>query len=453
MWELTDKCHFFGKAKGCIVVLKIYFMRPKISYIPPQEALACVQSGHRVFVQGSAQTPTYLLHHLSQEAPRLRDVEVVSITLYGDIFIDKPAFEGHFHINSLFVSESVRKAVNEGRADYVPVFLSEIPELFGQNILPIDVALVQVSVPDQHGYCSLGLSVDIARSAVNNARFVVAQVNPNVPRTHGDGIIHASRFHAMVYCEDALHEGNFGGEVSDIDEKIGQHIAELIDDGSTLQMGIGSIPNAVLKCLQHHQNLGVHTEMFSDGLIDLFDKDVINNKFKKIYPNKTVTGFALGSKRLYDYVNDNPAFAFLDIDFVNDPHNIRQNPKVVAINSAVEVDVTGQICADSIGTYQYSGVGGQMDFMRGAALSQGGKPIIALPSRTQKGVSRIVLYLKLGAGVVTTRAHAHYVITEYGVAYLFGKNLRQRAKALIAIAHPDDRETLEQACFERFKGF
>lgn len=402
-------------------------------------------------MHGSAQTPTYLLRHLAQEAPRLHDVEIVSITVYGDVYVDKPEFEGHFHINSLFVSESIRKAVNEGRADYVPVFLSEIPELFNQKILPVDVAIVHVSVPDQHGYCSLGVSVDIARSAVNNARYVIAQVNPNVPRTHGDGMIHASRFHAMVYCEDALHEGKFGGAVTEVDQKIGQYVAELIDDGSTLQMGIGSIPNAVLQCLYHHKNLGVHTEMFSDGLIDLFDKDIINNKFKVINPNKTVTGFALGTKRLYDYVNDNPAFSFLDIDFVNDPHIIKQNPKVVAINSAVEVDVTGQICSDSIGTYQYSGVGGQMDFMRGAALSQGGKPIIALPSRTQKGVSRIVPFLKQGAGVVTTRAHAHYIITEYGSAFLFGKNLRQRAKALIDIAHPDDREGLEKACFERFK--
>ncbi|WP_206019720.1 acetyl-CoA hydrolase/transferase family protein [Runella sp. SP2] len=426
-------------------------MRPKISYVSPQEALSCIQSGNRVFVHGSAQTPTFLLRHLAQEAHRLHDVEIVSITVYGDVYVDKPEFEGHFHINSLFVSESIRKAVNEGRADYVPVFLSEIPELFNQKILPVDVAIVHVSVPDQHGYCSLGVSVDIARSAVNNARYVIAQVNPNVPRTHGDGMIHASRFHAMVYCEDALHEGKFGGAVTEVDQKIGQYVAELIDDGSTLQMGIGSIPNAVLQCLYHHKNLGVHTEMFSDGLIDLFDKDIINNKFKVINPNKTVTGFALGTKRLYDYVNDNPAFSFLDIDFVNDPHIIKQNPKVVAINSAVEVDVTGQICSDSIGTYQYSGVGGQMDFMRGAALSQGGKPIIALPSRTQKGVSRIVPFLKQGAGVVTTRAHAHYIITEYGSAYLFGKNLRQRAKALIDIAHPDDREGLEKACFERFK--
>lgn len=426
-------------------------MRPKISYVSPQEALSFVQPNHRVFVQGSAQTPTYLLRHLAAEAQRLQHVEIVSITVYGDIFVDKPEYQNNFRINSMFVSESVRNAVNDGRGDYIPIFLSEIPVLFDQQILPLDVALVHVSVPDQHGYCSLGVSVDIARSAVNNARYVIAQVNPNVPRTHGDGIVHASRFAAMVYCEDELHEGSFGKELSDTDQQIGRYVAELIDDGSTLQMGIGSIPNAVLRCLYNHKNLGVHTEMFSDGLVDLFDKDIINNRFKTIFPNKTVTGFALGSKALYRYVDDNPAFAFLDIGFVNDPTIIRQNPKVIAINSAVEVDVTGQVCADSIGHYQYSGVGGQMDFMRGAALSKGGKPIIALPARTQKGISRIVPYLKQGAGVVTTRAHAHYIITEYGVAYLFGKNLRQRAKALINIAHPDDREDLERQCYERFK--
>jgi acyl-CoA hydrolase len=343
--------------------------------------------------------------------------------------------------------------VNEGRADYIPVFLSEIPELFKQNILPIDVAMVQVSPPDNHGYCSLGVSVDIARSAVNTARHIIALVNPHVPRTHGDGMIHSSRFDSMVYCEDPLYEARFGEKVTDVERKIGALVAGMIEDRSTLQMGIGSIPDAVLQSLYNHKDLGVHTEMCSDGIIDLFEKDVINNKYKNIHPNKTVTGFALGTRKLYDYVNDNPAFNFLDIDYVNDPHIIRRNDKMVAINSAIEIDITGQVCADSIGTYQFSGVGGQMDFMRGAALSQGGKPIIALPSRTRKGDSRIVPFLKPGAGVVTTRAHVHYVITEYGIAYLFGKNLRQRARALISIAHPDDREGLEKACYERFKIF
>ncbi len=428
-------------------------MRPPIHYSDAAEALSVIRSGDRVFVHGSAQTPTYLLQRLAAQKERLRDVELVNISVYGDIMVDRPEYEGHFHINSLFVSASIREAVREGRADYVPVFLSEIPELFKQGILTVDVALVHVSVPDQHGYCSLGVSVDVARAAVNNARYVVAQVNPNVPRTHGDGMIHVSRFHSMVYCEDPLHEVVFGEKGGEEEQRIGQYIAEMIEDRSTLQMGIGAIPDAVLSCLGNHRDLGVHTEMCSDGIIDLFEKDIINNRYKAIHPNKTVTGFALGSKRLYDYVNDNPGFAFLDIDYVNDTSVIRRNPRMVAINSAVEIDLTGQVCADSIGTYQYSGIGGQMDFMRGSALSEGGKPIIALPSRTRNGQPRIVPFLRQGAGVVTTRGHIHYVVTEYGVAYLYGKNLRQRAKALIQIAHPDDRELLERACHERFRVF
>lgn len=423
-----------------------------IQYKPAQEALSVIQSGQRVFVHGSAQTPLYLLRELSKMADRLRNVEFTFITVQGNIEIDKPQYAGSFHINCMFVSESVRKAVNEGRADFIPVFLSDIPDLF-RNQLPVDVALVQVSPPDKHGYCSLGVSVDIARSAVNTATHIIAQVNPNVPRTHGDSLIHTKRFTSMVYHEEALPQVDYGAKVGPDELKIGKYIAELIEDGSTLQMGIGTIPDAVLKSLSTHKNLGVHTEMCSDGIIDLFDKDIINNSQKRIHPNKTVTGFAVGTRRLYDYVDDNPAFVFLDIDYVNDPHVIRRNPKVVAINSAIEVDITGQVCADSIGTMQYSGIGGQMDFMRGSALSEGGKPIIALTSRTAKGVNRIVPFLKNGAGVVTTRGHIHYVVTEYGVAYLFGKNLRQRAKALINIAHPDDREELEKCCYERFKIF
>ena len=428
-------------------------MKPNIKYVSAGEALSVIRSGHRVFVHGSAMTPVYLLNELAKESGRLRDVEMVSITIHGDIDVCKPEYAGNFHMNSMFVSASIRQAVAEGRADYIPVFLSEIPELFKRNILPLDVAIVQVSVPDEHGYCSLGVSVDVARSAVNTAKHVIAQVNPNAPRTHGDGMIHASRLHAMVWCEDPMPESTYAEKVTEKELRIGKYIAELVEDRSCLQMGIGAIPDAVLKCLGNHKDLGVHTEMFSDGLIDLFDKDIVNNKYKRIHPNKTVTGFALGSRRLYDYVDDNPAFNFLDIDYVNDPHVIRRNPKVVAVNSCVEVDVTGQVCSDSIGTYQYSGVGGQMDFIRGASLSEGGKPIIALSSRTNKGLPRIVPILKPGAGVITTRSHVHYIVTEYGVAYLFGKNLRQRAKALIDIAHPDDRDLLEQACFERFKVF
>jgi acyl-CoA hydrolase len=428
-------------------------MKADIKYSTPEEALSIIKSGDRVFMHGSAQTPVFIINELAKQAHRLRDVEIVSISVYGDLEIAKPGYEKSFMLNSMFVSGAIRQAVNEGRADYIPVFLSEIPELFKRNILPIDVAIVQVSVPDQHGYCSLGVSVDVARSAVNTAKAVIAQVNPNAPRTHGDGLIHASRFKSMVYCEDPMQEANFSEKVGEVEHKVGHFVASLIEDKSTLQMGIGAIPDAVLKALSGHKDLGVHTEMFSDGIIDLFEKDVINNKYKSIHPNKAVTGFALGSKRLYDYVNDNPAFAFLDIDYVNDPHVIRRNPRVCAVNSAVEVDLTGQVCADSIGMYQFSGVGGQMDFMRGAALSQGGKPIIAITSRTAKGVPRIVPFLKQGAGVVTTRAHVHYIVTEFGIAYLYGKNLRQRAKALIDVSHPDDREMLERASVERFKIF
>ncbi len=428
-------------------------MRVAPNYVSPKEALSVIKSNDRLYIHGSAHTPTFLLKHLAEEAHRLENVEVVSISVYGDLHIDKPEYRDHFIFNSLFVSASLRSSVNDGHADYIPVFLSEIPELFKQNILPIDVAIVHVSPPDAHGYCSMGVSVDIARSAVNTAKVLIAQVNPNVPRTHGDGLVHSTRFHSMVYCEEPLHEANFGDKAGPNEIKIGEHIAGMIDDKCTLQMGIGAIPDAVLRCLGNHKNLGVHTEMFSDGIIDLVEKDVINNKFKRIHPNKSVSSFALGSKKLYSYVNDNPSFAFLDIDYVNDPHVIRRNDKMISINSAIELDINGQVCADSIGTYQFSGVGGQMDFMRGAALSIGGKPIIALPSRTAKGVPRIVPMLKPGAGVVTTRAHMHYVVTEYGIAYLFGKSLRQRAKALINISHPDDREALERSCHERFKIF
>ncbi len=427
-------------------------MKLPVVYKTAEEALSVIKSGNRVFVQGSAQTPLYLLRQLAKMAPGLRDVELTFITVQGDIELDKPAYADSFHINCMFVSNSVRQAVNEGRADFIPVFLSDIPDLFRRE-MKIDVAIVQVSPPDIHGYCSLGVSVDIARTAVNTAKHIIAQVNPKVPRTHGDSLIHTKRFTSIVFHEEELPEVDYGAKVQEADLKIGKLVAGMIEDGSTLQMGIGTIPDAVLKSLGNHKNLGVHTEMCSDGIIDLFDNDVINNSQKRIHPNKTVTGFAIGTRRLYDYVDDNPAFVFLDIDYVNDPHVIRRNPKVVAINSAIEVDITGQVCADSIGMVQYSGIGGQMDFMRGAALSEGGKPIIALTSRTAKGVNRIVPFLKSGAGVVTTRGHIHYVVTEYGIAYLFGKNLRQRAKSLIDIAHPEDREMLEKACFDRFHLF
>lgn len=422
-------------------------------YTSAENALQIVKSGQRLFIHGSACTPLFLMRKLAEQSGRLTDVELVFITVLGDIEVQKPQYQDSFHINCMFVSAPIREAVSSGRADYIPVFLSDIPDLFTKNILPIDIALVQVSPPDSHGYCSLGVSVDIARSAVNTAKYVIAQVNPKMPRTHGDGHIHVSSFTHMVYHEEDLPEVDYGINTTANELAIGKYIAGLIEDGSTLQLGIGTIPDAVLKALNTHKDLGIHSEMISDGIIDLFEKGIINNSKKKIHRNKAVTGFAIGTRRLYDYVDDNPSITFLDIDYVNNPHIIRRNPDMVAINSAIEVDLTGQVCSDSIGSLQFSGIGGQMDFMRGAALSEGGKPIIALTSRTHKGVPRIVPCLKDFAGVVTTRGHIHYVVTEYGIAYLYGKNLRQRAKALVEIAHPDDRELLTKACFERFKRF
>jgi acyl-CoA hydrolase len=332
----------------------------------------------------------------------------------------------------------------------VPIFLSQIPQLFLKNILPIDVALVQVSPPDVHGYCSLGTSVDIARAAVDTARVVIAQVNPRMPRTHGESFIHIEKITAMVFQEAELPVMDYAADANDIVRKIGYHVASLVEDGSTLQLGIGSIPDQVLKNLEGHKNLGLHTEMFSDGVIELINSGVIDNSLKKLNRGRSVTAFMAGTRNLYDFVDDNPAVRVMDISYVNDTSVIRQNPKVAAINSAIELDLTGQVCADSIGTYQFSGIGGQMDFMRGASLSEGGKPIIALPSQTNKGISRIVPFLKEGAGVVTTRGHVHWVVTEYGIVNLFGKNLRQRAEALTEISHPDHREMLERACFKRF---
>lgn len=427
-------------------------MSKKAIYTTAEAALSYIQSGNRVFVHGSAATPHFLLNKLAERAEDLRNVELVFITLLGNVAIAESRYSSNFTINSFFVSDAIRDNVNKGNGNFIPVFLSEIPLLMRFNILPIDVALVHVSPPDVHGFCSLGVSVDIARTAVNSAKHVIAQVNPQMPRTHGDGLIHINKIDAMVHADEELPELFYGERHSEIETRIGKHIASMIDNGSTIQIGIGAIPDAVLKELVYHKDLGVHTEMFSDGLIPLIERGVITNTHKKKHAGKITTGFCMGSKALYNYVHDNPLFAFLDIDYVNDPHVIRQNPKVCAINSCIEIDLTGQVCSDSIGTYQYSGVGGQMDFIRGAALSNGGKPIIAVPSRTSKGIPRIVPFLKQGAGVVTTRANVHWVVTEYGAVNLFGMNLRQRSKSLISIAHPDDKEMLEKSYHERFNG-
>ncbi len=420
-----------------------------MQYTTAEQALTYIQSGQRVFLHGSAATPVHLIRKMIAEKDRLADVELVSITLQG-IQLDAEDIDGHFFVNSLFVSQGVRKVVNTIYGDYVPVFLSEIPGLFRQGILPLDVAIVQVSPPDKHGYCSLGTSVDIARGAVDSASVVIAQVNPNMPRVHGDGFIHCSRFAAAVWVEDPLPEVCYADNQNEISNKIGTIAAELIEDGATLQLGIGNIPDSVLKNLGAHKHLGLHTEMFSDGIIPLIESGVIDNSLKKEVNGYNVSSFMLGSRKLYDFVDDNPMFKFMDVAYVNDPRKISLNPKVTAINSAIEVDLTGQVCSDSIGTYQYSGIGGQMDFIRGAALSPGGKPIIALPSVTSKGASKIVSSLKVGAGVVTTRGHIHWVVTEYGAINLFGMNMKQRAQALIKIAHPDHREALERESYQRF---
>jgi acyl-CoA hydrolase len=414
------------------------------------EAVESVKSGDRVFVHGVAAAPRALIEALVARAPQLRNVEIVHLHTEGDAPYAREEYRDSFQVNAFFVGSNVREAVNRGNGDYIPVFLSEIPSLFRKNILPLDVALIHVSPPDRHGYCSLGVSVDIAKAAVDCARIVIAQVNPQMPRTLGDGQVHVDRINAMAEVDMPIYEVR-PPDITDVDRAIGKHVAELIEDGATLQMGIGSIPNAVLAALGGHKDLGIHTEMFSDGLIDLAERGIVNGRRKVKHPGKIVAGFVMGTRRLYDFIDDNPQVLMLDIAYVNDSAVIRRNPKVTAVNSAIEVDLTGQVCADSIGTRLYSGVGGQMDFIRGASLSEGGKPIIALPSITTKGQSKIVPYLKEGAGVVTTRAHVHYIVTEFGVANLYGANLKQRARRLIEIAHPDHREELSRQAFERFR--
>jgi len=421
-----------------------------LPWMTAAEAVQLVKSGDRVFIHGSAATPVSLVHALMARHGELRNVELTAISTFGELGFHRPEVQQAFFLNALFVSANMRSTVAGPHGDYIPVFLSEIPRLFDQGILPLDVALVQVSPPDRHGFCSLGVSVDVARSAVRNARTVIAQVNPNMPRTLGDGQVHASLFAALVHVNDPLPEVDYADSIGPRERQVAAHVSSLIEDGATLQMGIGAIPDAILGALGGHKDLGVHTEMCSNGVIDLMERGVVTNARKKKHRGRVVTAFAFGTRRLYDLVDDNPAFAFLDAAYVNDTKVIRENPKVVAVNSAIEIDLTGQVCADSIGTFQYSGVGGQMDFMRGAALSEGGKPIIALCSTTAKGESKITPFLKQGAGVVTTRAHLHYVVTEHGIAYLYGRNLEQRAKALIAIAAPEHREDLERACRTRF---
>jgi 4-hydroxybutyrate CoA-transferase len=418
--------------------------------LTPAQALTCVRSGDRVFIHSAAAAPQVLIDALVERAPELRDVEIVHLHHEGTAQYAEPAYRDSFRVSSLFIGPNVRQLTNDNRADnidYIPVFLSEVPLLFRRGLLQIDVALIQVSPPDQHGFCSLGVSVDASLAAMETAREIVAVINPQMPRTLGDGIVHVSKLHYLVSDDRPLPQSP-APTPDAIQSAIGQHVASLVEDGATLQMGIGAIPNAVLAALQHHRDLGIHTEMFSDGVVDLVERGVITGRYKKRHHGMIVSGFVMGTQRTYDFVHDNPQVRMLDIAYVNDTAVIRKQHKMTAVNSAIEVDLTGQVCADSIGKYLFSGVGGQMDFIRGASLAEGGKPIIALPSTTSKGESRIVAFLKQGAGVVTTRAHVHYIVTEYGVANLYGKTIRQRAQALIGIAHPDLRDAVARTFFD-----
>ena len=412
------------------------------------DAVKLIESGDRVLIQGGSATPQTLIRAMVARGPELKGVKVCHLHTEGECGYTAPELRDSFHTSAFFIGGNVRKMVGD-TVDYIPIFLSDIPSLFREGSMDLDVVLVNVSPPDKHGFCSLGVSVDIVIAGIEKGKKVIAQINPKMPRTFGDALVHLNHFSACVMVDEEIHEMKFVAPTEQ-EKAIGKNIAEIIDDGATLQMGIGGIPNAVLTYLTNHKNLGVHTEMFSEGIVDLVETGVVNGSQKKVNPYKIISGFAMGTRRLYDFMDDNPEIEMLDIAYVNDTAIIRQNPKVTAINSAIEIDFTGQVCADSIGTRMFSGVGGQMDFMRGAALSKGGKPIIAVTSTTLKGVSKIVPSLKPGAGVVTTRAHARYVATEYGVAELFGKTLKQRAVALRNVAHPDHREELDKAIFERF---
>lgn len=419
-------------------------------YISPNQAVKLIKSGDRVFIHTASAAPKKLIQAMTDRHNELENVDIISAHTEGPVPYADDKYKSSFNINCFFVGHNIRPHVQRGRAHYIPIFLSEIPALFRSGKMDIDVALVTVSLPNKKGYCSLGSSVDISNAAIDTAKCIIAQINPNMPFVHGNGILHISKIDACVAVNEPLYEMRKKPRTQ-IEDKIGKHIADLVEDGATLQMGIGGIPDAALSYLTHHKNLGVHTEMCSDGIIDLFESGVINGSKKITDPGKIVSGFAFGTKRIYDFIDNNPIVNMMDVSYVNDTRTIRQNPKVTAINSAIEIDLYGQVCADSIGTMHYSGVGGQMDFIRGATLSEGGKAILALPSRTNKGIPRIVPTLKSGASVVTTRAHVQYIVTEYGTAALYAKNLKERAKEMINIAHPDDREYLSKKVYENAK--
>lgn len=415
-----------------------------------EQAVRAIQSGHRVYIHPGCAMPEVLSDAMCARYHELEGVEVLHLLTVGKTRYSSPEMEGHFRHNALFIGKNVREAVNAGRADFTPVFLSEIPSLFYRNILPIDVALVQLSPPDEHGYCSFGVGVECTKPATEVARIIIAQINRNMPRTLGDCFIHVDKLTYCVEHDSPIRElpqvsRDVSPEESEVYRLIGRNIAGLIEDGSTLQIGIGSIPDAVMQFLKEKQHLGLHTEMFSDGAMRLIEQGVITNERKSLHPGKIIASFVLGTRELFSFIHNNPILEFHPSHYVNDPYIIAKNEKMVAINSALEIDLTGQVCADSIGQQFYSGFGGQLDFMRGAARSKDGKPIIALPSTARNGIcSRITPVLSDGAGVTTTRGDVHYVVTEFGVADLYGKTVRQRAQALIDIAHPSFREELER---------
>jgi len=412
----------------------------------PEEALRCVQSGMRMYIHPGCAEPEVLVKALIARGPAVEDVEIVHLMTMGDAGYIAPELESHFRHNAIFIGGNVRKAVNEGRADYTPVYLSEVEDLFESGAMPLDVALIQVSPPDAHGFCSFGVGVDTTLTAAKCARYVVAQVNDQMPRTYGDSFIHVNQLDVVVETSQPLCELK-KPEITDMHVAIARNVASLIEDGSVIQTGIGGIPDAVLPFLMDRKDLGVHTELVSDSVIPLIEAGVINGARKNFKPRKIIVGFVLGSKNLFDFVDNNPIFEFHPNAYTNDPGLIARNDKMVAINSALEIDLTGQVCSDSIGTYFYSGIGGQVDFLRGSSRSKGGKPIIALSSTAKGGtVSRIAPMLSPGAGVVTSRGLIRYVVTEYGVAYLHGKSIRERAKALIEVAHPKFREELYAYC-------
>jgi acetyl-CoA hydrolase len=418
--------------------------------VTAEEAVKVVQNGQRLFLTGNVSVPQKILAALVEYAPNLKDIEIVQALTVGEDAYTAPEMAGHLRINTIFVSTNVRKAVHEGRADFTPVLLSEFPLLFKHNVLPLDVALIHISPPDEHGFCSLGVEVGLTKSAAESAKIIIAEVNQQMPRTLGDSFIHVSKLDYMVPVDYDLPELAMGHEgAGEITQTIAGYCAELIPDGATMQMGIGAIPDAVLKFLFDKKDLGIHTELFSDGVIELVEAGVLTNARKTLHPGKIIAGFILGTKKLYRWVHDNPLIEFHPTEYVNDPFVIAQNDRMVAINSAIEVDFTGQICADSIGPKIYSGVGGQLDFIYGASRSKGGVPILTLPSTAKNDtISRITPMLKQGAGVVTSRNHVRYVITEYGIADLYGKTIRQRAQSLINIAHPKFRDELQSQAKE-----